>query len=241
MITNLKFPQEIIDSIQERVGFLEKCLNNANPEDEARAKMMELANNRQISIMELTEEAKKMLYMLHQFLKLNQEFKQQERQNNLYILLFVTASFLYKEIMDKYWDFFLNKKGKKAVKTMTLNLVNLYCVDLKQEIDSRYYQKDELYIIVETLKHLIKSVITVGQKLNILKEENLKEIISQNITPQESEAMLISLAYTTKLEKQKKPPQNTVESLLNFLQTSPGWVGDDFEECLEYVNQVRRL
>jgi hypothetical protein len=238
MITNLRFPQEIIDSIQERVVFLEKCLNDANPEDEARAKMMELANNRQISIMELKEEAKKMLCMLHQFLKLNHVFKQQ--QNNLSILIFVISSFLYKEIMDKYWEFFLNNQGKKAVKAMTLSLVNLYCIDLKREVDLQFYQKDELYIIVETLKHLINSVIAVGLKLSILQEENIKEIISQNITPQESEVMLISLASTIKIEKQKKLHQNTVESLLDSLQTSSGWVGDDFEECLEYVNEVRR-
>ena len=42
------------------------------------------------------------------------------------------------------------------------------------------------------------------------------------------------------IEKQKKQHQNTVESLLDFLKTSPKWAGDDFEECLEYVNQVRR-
>ncbi|MDP5015910.1 MAG: hypothetical protein NWQ43_01125 [Dolichospermum sp.] len=42
------------------------------------------------------------------------------------------------------------------------------------------------------------------------------------------------------IEQQKKQHQNTVESLLDFLKTSPEWVGDDFEECLEYVNQVRR-
>ena len=42
------------------------------------------------------------------------------------------------------------------------------------------------------------------------------------------------------IEQQKKQSQNTVESLLDFLKTSPKWAGDDFEECLEYVNQVRR-
>ena len=42
------------------------------------------------------------------------------------------------------------------------------------------------------------------------------------------------------IEQQKKQSQNTVESFLDFLKTSPKWAGDDFEECLEYVNQVRR-
>ncbi|PPJ64358.1 hypothetical protein [Cuspidothrix issatschenkoi] len=42
------------------------------------------------------------------------------------------------------------------------------------------------------------------------------------------------------IEQQKKQHQNTVESLLDFLKTSPAWAGDDFEECLEYVNQVRK-
>ncbi len=42
------------------------------------------------------------------------------------------------------------------------------------------------------------------------------------------------------IEQQKKQHQNTVGSLLDFLKTSPEWAGDDFEECLEYVSQVRR-
>ena len=31
------------------------------------------------------------------------------------------------------------------------------------------------------------------------------------------------------IEQQKKQSQNTVESLLDFLKTSPKWAGDDFE------------
>jgi hypothetical protein len=47
-------------------------------------------------------------------------------------------------------------------------------------------------------------------------------------------------ASLRKIKKEKKQHKNTIESLLNFIKTSPGWVGDDFEECLEYVNEVRR-
>lgn len=41
------------------------------------------------------------------------------------------------------------------------------------------------------------------------------------------------------LDNYKKEKKHTVGELLDWLETAPGWTGDDFEECLEYVNQVR--
>jgi hypothetical protein len=32
---------------------------------------------------------------------------------------------------------------------------------------------------------------------------------------------------------------STIKSLLNYVETAPSWSGDDFEECLEYINDVR--
>jgi hypothetical protein len=57
--------------------------------------------------------------------------------------------------------------------------------------------------------------------------------------------MLISLASMKKWDQTYRniantQRKNTVESLLDFLKTSPKWAGNDFEECLEYVNEVRR-
>jgi len=197
MVHSFTFPQEIITSIQERLEILEKCLNDANPQDEAMAEILELANSRQISLDQLKQEAREMLYQLHKFINLDKKLKGKEVQENLSIILFVRYGFLYKKIMDNYWDFFLNQKGKELVKLMTLSLGN-FCSEYKKESDSQAYGKDEVYIIVETLKHIIKSVITVALKLNILNEEEINALDLGDITPQETEVMLTSLASTKK-------------------------------------------
>ncbi|MFN5592164.1 MAG: hypothetical protein ACK482_01715, partial [Aphanizomenon sp.] len=118
MVYSFTFPQEIIDSIQERIEVLERCLNDANPQDEAMAEMLELANIRQISFSEFKEEARQMLYLLQKFLKLDKKLKEQEKQGDLSILLFVRYNFLFKEIIDNYWNFFQTKKGRKLFKAI---------------------------------------------------------------------------------------------------------------------------
>ncbi|MHC5935634.1 hypothetical protein [Nostoc sp.] len=40
--------------------------------------------------------------------------------------------------------------------------------------------------------------------------------------------------------KKIKEDQPNVQSLLKFIQSSPEWKGDDFEECLDFINEERR-
>jgi len=40
-------------------------------------------------------------------------------------------------------------------------------------------------------------------------------------------------------EAKKLADFSTIKSLLNYVETAPSWSGDDFEECLEYINDVR--
>lgn len=42
------------------------------------------------------------------------------------------------------------------------------------------------------------------------------------------------------IDNYKKKKQHTVGELLNWLEIAQGWAGDDFEECLEYVNRTRK-
>lgn len=56
---------------------------------------------------------------------------------------------------------------------------------------------------------------------------------------------LTALKNTTRgvlwqLDNDKKERKHTIGELLDWLETAPGWAGDDFEECLEYVNRVRK-
>lgn len=42
------------------------------------------------------------------------------------------------------------------------------------------------------------------------------------------------------LDNYKKGKKHPVGELVAWLETAPSWTGNDFEECLEYVNQVRK-
>jgi len=193
MVYSFTFPQEIIDSIQERIEVLERCLNDANPQDEAMAEMLELANIRQISFSEFKEEARQMLYLLQKFLKLDKKLKEQEKQGDLSILLFVRYNFLFKEIIDNYWNFFQTKKGRKLFKAIFMLWEKTY----KEFPRIRQFNKNEIYIILETLKNILLSVIEISLKINVLTEEQVNFNI-EDITPQESETTLTFLASIKK-------------------------------------------
>jgi hypothetical protein len=196
MMYTLTFPQDIIDSIQERIEVLERCLNDAKPQDEKMAEIVELANSRQISLSQLREEARQMLHLLHKFLKLDKKLKGKEQQNSLSILLFVRYNFLFKEIIDKYWYFFQIKSGRKLFKAILVLCVTNQ-EGIRQKETLKQFTKNEIYIIVETLKNLLFSIIQTGLKINVLTKEQVNFNLG-DITPQESEAMLISLASTKK-------------------------------------------
>ncbi|HCQ21187.1 hypothetical protein RI030_16525 [Aphanizomenon flos-aquae NRERC-008] len=193
MVYSFTFPQEIIDSIQERIEVLERCLNDANPQDEAMAEMLELANIRQISFSEFKEEARQMLYLLQKFLKLDKKLKEQEKQGDLSILLFVRYNFLFKEIIDNYWNFFQTKKGRKLFKAIFMLWEKTY----KEFPRIRQFNKNEIYIILETLKNILLSVIEISLKINVLTEEQVNFNI-EDITPKESETTLTFLASIKK-------------------------------------------
>jgi hypothetical protein len=42
------------------------------------------------------------------------------------------------------------------------------------------------------------------------------------------------------IDNSEKEKKSSVGDLLNWLETSSGWAGDDFEECLDYVNRTRK-
>lgn len=50
----------------------------------------------------------------------------------------------------------------------------------------------------------------------------------------------VSRGVLWQIENYKKEKKYTVGELLNWLETAPIWAGDDFEECLEYVNHIRK-
>ena len=190
----------MIDSIQERIEVLEKCLNNANPQDEKMAEMIEFANSRQISLIQLKDEWRRFEQKTNNLNKLDEKLKEkiEEKQEELPVLIFVRYNFLLKNILDSYWEFFNNKNGKEAIKRIFEDFVKVW--KNKGQTDFEFYQnqKSEFYVMVETLKHVIQSLIKASLQVNALSQEEIKAFNLGDITPQESEAMLTSLASTKK-------------------------------------------
>ncbi|MDD1416885.1 hypothetical protein MEN41_20375 [Dolichospermum sp. ST_con] len=112
--------------------------------------------------------------------------------------------------------------------------------------DNDIYKKNEkLYMVVSSLLEALEKYSIGATQKEIDGIQYLAEILITRIQSPNSISIFRKILTTAKailweIDKYKKQSQNTVESLLYFLKTSPKWAGDDFEECLEYVNQVRR-
>jgi hypothetical protein len=128
---------------------------------------------------------------------------------------------------------------------MSLLLENMMLLEINE---SQIKQEEHLKKIATELEEIYLMLAsgtgyTDPDKLHNI--QSLAKTIIVKLKPLNNIYMATKIISTAKamlweIEQQKKWHQNTVGSLLDFLQTSPGWVGDDFEECLEYVNEVRR-
>jgi hypothetical protein len=234
--------------VQEKIEVLKRCLNDAKPQDEKMAGMLRFANIRQISLIQLKEELERLLERLIREREIYQVICEKSTKGELPLLLYVRHYFIMKEIIDIEFinsDLYLITNNQEKLKGLTINLVeqfNQSKIEIVDIIDKDFYK---VYILRESLKHLIQSLIQACLKVNVFTEEEINAFNLGNITPLESEAMLISLASMKKWDQTYRniantQRKNTVESLLDFLKTSPKWAGNDFEECLEYVNEVRR-
>lgn len=197
MIHSFILPQETIVSIQAQLEKLEICLDDINVQDEAIAEIIELANSRQISLNQLREEMRQLQYKLNKFTKLREGLNEKVKQGELAVLLSVRCNFTLKEIVDEYWYFFLNKNGRKIFKELTLGFVCVYR-QLKSEANFQSSQKDEIYVFIESLKHQIQSLIRASLRINALSEKEIDTLELEDITPQESETVLTSLASMKK-------------------------------------------
>lgn len=208
MVYSFTFPQEIIDSIQERIEVLERCLNDANPQDEKMAEMIEFANIREISLIQLKEELGKLIEKLTKRRKLYEVIYEKSTKGELPLLLYVKHYFIMKETIDIEFiefDLYLITNNQEFLKKITIGFVELFNqskelfnqskIDILQIVDKNLYI---LSILRESCKHLLQSLIKACLKTNVLTEEEINAFNLGDITPQESEAMLISLASTKK-------------------------------------------
>jgi hypothetical protein len=115
------------------------------------------------------------------------------------MLYFVKFSFLLKETVESYWDLFLREHRKQMIKELALRFVDLY-KQVKSEASSDTPKDEADYVFVEALKHSMKSLIEVGLRVNAFSQEEVKALDLGDITPQESETVLVFLSTMKKWE-----------------------------------------
>ncbi|KYC44086.1 hypothetical protein WA1_02795 [Scytonema hofmannii PCC 7110] len=87
---------------------------------------------------------------------------------------------------------------------------------------------------IEVIKKLASEVIE--REKTIKRREDKKEKYHTLLR----KLLNVSKSILWEIENQQNKNKPTVQDLLTFLEKSPKWIGDDFEECLEYINEVRR-
>lgn len=198
MVYSFILPEETITNFQKKIEFMEKCLNNANPQDEIFAEIIELENSGLISLNKLIEEVKNLQYKLNKIIKFVKALKEKVELDQSSVILFVRYNFLLKEILDQCAEFSLIQHNRVVFLDVILSVLGVY-QEIKKETSSVTYSQDEIYILTETRKHVIQSIIKASLQFKVFTEDFFKSLeLGDDITPKESEAMLTSLASTEK-------------------------------------------
>ncbi|BAZ28717.1 hypothetical protein NIES4074_11510 [Cylindrospermum sp. NIES-4074] len=116
-------------------------------------------------------------------------------------------------------------------------------IQFNHEDANKYFEK--VYKIVATILQAVEKYSAGATKKELEKIQYFAEHLVEESKLLNKISIFRKITNTAKailweIDREKNQHKNTVESLLDFAKTSPGWAGDDFEECLEYVNEVRR-
>jgi soluble cytochrome b562 len=200
MTQGFMLTQKTISTFQAQVELFEQCLNCANARHEVSAELAEIANTRGISQDELRQEISQLKEKLHKLFRLLDKISETANKGELSALLyFVKSVFLLKEILEADWDFFLGKDEREAIKNLTSGSLVIY-KEIKNAVSSETPKKDGNYVALETLKHGLKSMIEAGLRVNAFSQEEVNAFDVGDITPQESETVLIFLSTMKKWE-----------------------------------------
>ncbi|BAZ84785.1 hypothetical protein [Dolichospermum compactum] len=198
MVYSFILPEETITNFQEKIEFLEKCLNNANPQDEIFAEIIELENSGLISLNKLIEEVKNLQYKLNKFIKFVKALKEKVELDQSSVILFVRYNFLIKEILEQCCEFSVIKHSKEIFMDIIVSTLVVY-QKIKKEASSVTYSQHEIYILTETRKHVIQSIIKASVQFKVFPEDFFNPLeLEDDITPKESETTLTFLASIKK-------------------------------------------
>ena len=192
--------QETISTFQAQGELFEQCLHFPNAQHEFSAELAEIASIRGISQDELKQEIVQFKQKLDRLLKLVDKISETANKGESAVLLyFVKSVFLLKEILEVDWDLFLGNDKREAIKNVTSGSVVIY-KELKNAVSPETPKKDGNYVALETLKHGLKSMIEAGLRVNAFSQEEVNAFDLGDITPQESETVLIFLSTMKKWE-----------------------------------------
>ena len=198
MVYSFILPEETIANFQEKIEFLEKCLNSANPQDEIFAEIIELENSGLISLNKLIEEVKNLQYKLNKIIKFVKALKEKVELDQSSVILFVRYNFLLKEILEQCCEFSFIEHSKGVFMDMIVSTLVGYQI-IKKEASSVTYSQHEIYILTETRKHVIQSIIKASVQFKVFTEDFFKSLeLGDDITPKESETTLTFLASIKK-------------------------------------------
>ncbi|MEH2446033.1 MAG: hypothetical protein V7K18_09675 [Nostoc sp.] len=201
MTLSFMLTQETISTFQTQVELFEQCLHFPNAQYEFSAELAEIASTRGISQDELKQEIVQFKEKLDRLLKLVEKISEIANKAELAVLplYFVKSVFLLKEILEADWDLFLGNDKREAIKNVTSGSVVIY-KEIKNAVSPETPKKDGNYVALETLKHGLKSMIEAGLRVNAFSQEKVKAFDLGDITPQESETVLIFLSTMKKWE-----------------------------------------
>ncbi|MEH2460415.1 hypothetical protein [Nostoc sp.] len=193
--------QETISTFQAQGEQFEQCLHFPNAQHEVSAELAEIAGIRGISQDELKQEIVQFKQKLDRLLKLVDKISETANKAELAVLLlyFVKSVFLLKEILEADWDLFLGNDKREVIKNVTSGSVVIY-KEIKNAVSPETPKKDGNYVALETLKHGLKSLIEAGLRVNAFSQEEVNAFDLGDITPQESETVLIFLSTMKKWE-----------------------------------------
>ena len=184
-----------LSTFQIQIALLENCLYSANSQHETEAEILELANCRGLSLEDLRKESLSLEQKLKKLIKLTHEIANKALNGELALLYIVKYNFLVKEVVETYADLL----DKKLINVLTTTSVALYR-KLNSFVNTEDPAKDAIHIILESSKHGLKALFENGLRINAFSESELSAFDLGDITPQESEPVLIFLSTRKKWE-----------------------------------------
>lgn len=195
MTQNEILVQQTISTFQAQIDLLENYLHSVIVQHETEAQLTELGNCNGILLECFKEDINEIRQKIDQLIKLTQKIKEKALHGGLPLLHFVKYNLLVKEILDTYYGFF----NKKLINELTIICASLY-KKIEMMSSTKDSKKDAEYIILEALKHELKVLFETGLQVNAFSESEFSAFDLGDITPQESETVLIFLSTMKKWE-----------------------------------------